>query len=129
MEWIGGERAKVVCVCVCVRACACVRTCVRMCMCRARAHTCARVLLCVCACVAYACVCVCAFLSCVTSGILYNVIPVDGNMMTIFLQRTREGHRQSDEYWNYLKDNGGKISERWDGANVGFPEHIDTVLN
>ena len=31
---------------------------------------------------------------------------------TIFLQKTREGHRQSNEYWNRLEDNVGETSER-----------------
>ena len=47
----------------------------------------------------------------------------------IFLERTREGHRQSDEHWNRFKDNVGETSERWGGAHVGFPKHTDTSLN
>ena len=30
----------------------------------------------------------------------------------IFLERTREGHRQSDEHWNRFKGNVGETSER-----------------
>ena len=47
----------------------------------------------------------------------------------IFLERTREGHRQSDEHWNRLKGNGGETSERRDGAHMGFSERRDTILN
>ena len=45
------------------------------------------------------------------------------------LQRTRDGHRQSDEHWNRFKDNAGETSEREDGAHMGFSERIDTILN
>ena len=45
----------------------------------------------------------------------------------IFLGRTREGHRQSDEHWNRFKGNAGETSER--RGNVGFSEGIDTILN
>ena len=31
---------------------------------------------------------------------------------TIFLERTREGHRQSDEHWNRFKGDVGETSER-----------------
>ena len=31
---------------------------------------------------------------------------------TIFLERPREGHRQSDEHWSRFKGNVGEISER-----------------
>ena len=44
-------------------------------------------------------------------------------------ERTREGHRQSDEHWNRFKDNVWETSERRSGAHTGFPERIDTILN
>ena len=46
----------------------------------------------------------------------------------IFLERTREGRRQSDEHWNRFKGDDGETSDRRDGAHVGFSERIDTVL-
>ena len=48
---------------------------------------------------------------------------------TIFLKRTREGHRQSDEHWNRFKGDVGETSERRCGEHVGFSERIDTILN
>ena len=45
------------------------------------------------------------------------------------LERTREGHRQSDEHWNRFKGNLGETSERRDGAHMDFSEGIDTILN
>ena len=30
----------------------------------------------------------------------------------IFLERTREGHHQSDEHWNHFKGDIGETSER-----------------
>ena len=36
---------------------------------------------------------------------------------TIFLERTREGHRQSDEHWNRFKCNFGETSKRLGGAH------------
>ena len=47
----------------------------------------------------------------------------------LFLERTREGHRQSDEHWNRFKGNVGETSERRGGAHMGFSEHINTILN
>ena len=47
---------------------------------------------------------------------------------TIFLERTREGHRQSNEHWNRFKGNVGETSERRGGAHKGFSERIDTIL-
>ena len=47
----------------------------------------------------------------------------------VFLKRTREGHRQSDEHWNRFKGNVGEISERRGGAHLGVSECIDTILN
>ena len=35
---------------------------------------------------------------------------------TIFLKRTRESHRQSDEHWNRFKGNVRETSERWGSA-------------
>ena len=52
-----------------------------------------------------------------------------GSARRFFLERTREGHRQSDEHWNRFKDNAGENSERQGGAHMGFSERIDTILN
>ena len=49
--------------------------------------------------------------------------------LMIFLERTREGHQQSDEHWNHFKGNARETSERWGGAHMGFFECIDTILN
>ena len=46
---------------------------------------------------------------------------------TIFLERTREGHRQSDEHWNCFKGNIRETSERQGGAHMGFSKCIDTI--
>ena len=46
-----------------------------------------------------------------------------------WLQRTREGHRQSDEHWNRFKGDAGETSERRGGAHMGFSERRDTILN
>ena len=48
---------------------------------------------------------------------------------TIFLERTRKGHRQSDQHWNCFKGNIGEIPQRRGGALMGLPERIDTILN
>ena len=40
----------------------------------------------------------------------------------IFLERTRESHRQSGEHWNRFKGNVGETSERRHGAHMGFSE-------
>ena len=48
---------------------------------------------------------------------------------TIFLERTRKGHRHSDEHWNRFRGNVGKTSERRGGARMGFSELVDTILN
>ena len=48
---------------------------------------------------------------------------------TIFLERTRKGHRQSNQHWNCFKGNIGDTPERRCGAHMGFPERIDTILN
>ena len=42
---------------------------------------------------------------------------------------TVEGHRQSDEHWNYFKGNVGETSERLGGAHMGLSERIDTIMN
>ena len=44
-------------------------------------------------------------------------------------ERTREGHRQSDEHWNRFKGNVGETSDRRGAAHMGFSERIDTILN
>ena len=45
-----------------------------------------------------------------------------------FRERTRKGHRQSDEHRNRFKGNVGKTSERRGGAHMGFSERIDIIL-
>ena len=52
-----------------------------------------------------------------------------GNLSTIFFQRSKEGHHQSDEQWNSLKGNIGKTSDSRNGAHTGFPQRIDTIMN
>ena len=47
----------------------------------------------------------------------------------IFLERTREGHRQSDEQNNTFKDNVRETFERRGGAHMGFSERTDIILN
>jgi len=47
----------------------------------------------------------------------------------IFLERPREGHRQSDGHWNRVKGSFGETSERRDGAHMGFSVRLDTILN
>ena len=47
----------------------------------------------------------------------------------IFLEKAREGHRQSDEQENYFKGNVGGTSERRGGAHMGSSERIDTILS
>ena len=47
----------------------------------------------------------------------------------IFLERTREGHRQSDEHWNRFKGNLEETFERRIGAHVGISDRTDTILN
>ena len=48
---------------------------------------------------------------------------------TIFLERTRKGHRQSDQHWNCFKGNTGETPEKRGGAHMGLPERVDTILN
>ena len=45
------------------------------------------------------------------------------------LKGTREGHRQSDEYWNCFKGIVGEPAERRGKAHMVFSERIDTILN
>ena len=47
----------------------------------------------------------------------------------IFPERTREGHRQSDEHWSCFKGNVRETSEIRGGARMGFSERIDAILN
>ena len=48
----------------------------------------------------------------------------------IFLERTREGHRQSDEHWNRFKGNVVETSDTRGGAHYhGLSERIDTILH
>ena len=48
---------------------------------------------------------------------------------TIFLERARKGHRQSDQLWNCFKGNVGETPERRGGSHMGLPELIDTTWN
>ena len=48
---------------------------------------------------------------------------------TTFIQRTKKGHRQSDQHWIFFKGNTLAISERKVWAHVGLPGRIDTILN
>ena len=45
---------------------------------------------------------------------------------TIFLERTREGHHQSDEHF---KGEVGETSERRGGAHMGFSKRTNTILS
>ena len=47
----------------------------------------------------------------------------------IFLERTREGHRQSDGHWNRFKGDVGETAERGVGVLMDISEHIYTILN
>ena len=40
-----------------------------------------------------------------------------------------EGHRQSDEHWNRLKDDVGETSQKRGGAHMSFSKRIDTISN
>ena len=46
----------------------------------------------------------------------------------IFLERTREGYRQSHEHWNRFTGNVGERSKRR-VALMGFSERLGTILN
>ena len=48
---------------------------------------------------------------------------------TIFLERMREGHHQSNEHCNHFKGNVEKTSERWGGVHMGFCKCNNTILN
>ena len=48
---------------------------------------------------------------------------------TVFLERTRDGHRESDDHWNRFKGDVGETSERRGGAHMDFSESMDTILN
>ena len=48
---------------------------------------------------------------------------------TIFLGRTRKGHRSSDQRRNSFKGNTEENSERRGRAHAGFPKHVNTLLN
>ena len=53
----------------------------------------------------------------------------------MFVEKTRESHRQSDEHWNCFKGYVGKTSEasggRWvgEGGHMDFSELIDTIVS
>ena len=48
---------------------------------------------------------------------------------TIFIERTREGHCQSDQHWNCLKSNAEVTSEKRGGAQMVIPECVDIILS
>ena len=48
---------------------------------------------------------------------------------TIFLERTRKGHRQSGEHRNCFKGHAGDASARGGGAQMGFSKRTETSLN
>ena len=50
-------------------------------------------------------------------------------MIFLEFERTREGHRQSDEHWNRFKGIAGELSGRRGGVHMDFPERVDTILN
>ena len=52
------------------------------------------------------------------------------NGWTIFLERTRTGHRESDQHLNCSKVNAREpeTSERQGGAHMGFPERINAIF-
>ena len=43
--------------------------------------------------------------------------------------KLQKGHHQSDQYWHCFKDNMVKTPERQGGAHIGFPQHIDIIMN
>ena len=47
----------------------------------------------------------------------------------IFLERTRQGHCQSDKHRNHFKGNTGEPSEGWGRALMGIFKHTDTTRN
>ena len=49
--------------------------------------------------------------------------------MSIFLERMRKGHRQSDEHWNCSNGNVEETYGKRGGAHMGFSEHMDIILN
>ena len=55
--------------------------------------------------------------------------PPRSGLMPCCIQRTIEGHRQSDEHWDRIKGNVGEISERRGEAYMGFSQRIDTILS
>ena len=42
----------------------------------------------------------------------------------IFFERTREGHRHSDEHWNHFNGNIGETERRGGAVHVGLSECI-----
>ena len=47
----------------------------------------------------------------------------------IFLERTRESHRQSDKHWNCFIGDIVETSERLGRVHMGISEHTHTILN
>ena len=48
---------------------------------------------------------------------------------TTFLERTRKGHRQSDQRWNCFKKQHWGHLWKTGGAHMNFPECLDTISN
>ena len=54
---------------------------------------------------------------------------VEREALDDFLERTREGHRQSDKHWSHFKGDIAETSERQGGVHMGFSERMDTIFN
>ena len=48
---------------------------------------------------------------------------------TIFRERTRKGHHQSNQHWNCFKGSIEKAAERRSETHMGLPERVATILN
>ena len=53
----------------------------------------------------------------------------EGALDTLFIERARKGHRQSDEHRNCFKATDRETFNRQGRAHMGFSERVDTVLN
>ena len=59
-----------------------------------------------------------------------QLLLMTASVSTIFFERTRKGHRQSDQYCNYSRGDTEETSERRAGAHMGFSERVmDAILN
>ena len=68
----------------------------------------------------------------ITSSIAWRREAWKEETLEIFLERTREGQRQSNKHWNCFKANVGETSVKMGGVHVLlllFFEGIDTILN